>query len=105
MSEQEDKPLFYERVEYLGPNSKNDSRSSDKFYEITITQDEPGGKATFFYETRRWGKYGSKGQTKKITHWYEYAALRSAKQQIRKKRDKGYGDPIGGLTRLAQAAE
>ena len=102
MSDQEDNPIYYDRVEYLGPNSKNDSRSSDKFYEVTVVSQHTG---QLWKETRCWGKYGAKGQTKVITHHWEYNALWSAKEQIRKKRSKGYTDPIGGLTRLAQAAE
>jgi len=93
--------IFHERVEWLGRNFDNASGKSDKFYEITITWN--GGRT--YVETRRWGRFGSKGQTKILEHWSKYQALNSARSQLRKKRDKGYTDVVAPLTRLASAAD
>jgi len=99
MSEQT--TIFHKRLEWLGPNSDNASRKSDKFYEITITTN--GGRS--FVETRRWGRYGAKGQTKVVQHSYEWSAINSAEQQLAKKRDKGYTAPVAPLKRLASLAD
>jgi predicted DNA-binding WGR domain protein len=96
----EPQEILYDRVEWLGKNNKVKGNQSDKFYEITVVL-----QGTTFVETRRWGKYGAKGQTKVLEHYYEYSALQSARNQIKKKMKKGYTKPIGALTRLAQAAE
>lgn len=93
--------IFHERVEWLGRNYGNASGKSDKFYEITVAWN--GGYT--YVETRRWGRYGSKGQTKVLQHSGEYRALDSARSQLSKKRDKGYTDVVAPLTRLASAAE
>ena len=93
-------PVFYERVEYLGGNDKTKRGSSDKFYEITVEKD-----GQLYAETRKWGRYGADGTTKVIRHYSQAMAIASAKEQLRKKMKKGYTKPIGGLTRLAHAAD
>jgi len=108
MSDQE--PIFHQIVEYLGKNHDNASGKSDKFYEVTVT---PAGNPDFakvygmgnFVETRRWGKYGAKGQTKVVWHLSEWVALQSAKAQIKAKMSKGYTRPVNALTRLASIME
>lgn len=87
---------YHARVEWLGPNDANQSRKSDKFYEITVTQEGCAVK-----EIRRWGKWGTEGQTKVINHYSLWSAVESAKKQLKKKRKKGYRDPVDALTRLA----
>jgi predicted DNA-binding WGR domain protein len=98
MSEQ----IFHERLEWLGRNFENKSGKSDKFYEVTITVDADGGKYT---ETRRWGRFGTKGQTKRLTHYSRYQAVSSARTQLEKKRDKGYTSPVAPLKRLASLVD
>jgi predicted DNA-binding WGR domain protein len=97
----EQSPLFFERVEYLGANHDNHSGQSDKFYEIRVDTTNTGE----YVETRKWGKFGANGQTKAIRHYSAAMAIRSAKKQLKKKAKKGYTKPIGGLHRLATAAE
>lgn len=92
--------IFRERVEWLGKNHANQSGKSDKFYEIVVV--EQNGH---HIETRRWGKYGAKGQVKVLTHYSEYSALRSAEDQLKKKRAKGYTRCVDALTRLASVME
>lgn len=92
--------IFFERVEWLGPNEANTSRKSDKFYEVEVTV-----SGAQYVETRRWGRYGAKGQTKVVTHYYKESAVRSAKEQIRAKLDKGYTRPVAPLVRLASVAD
>lgn len=92
--------LFFERLEWLGSNHANKSGQSDKFYEITISKED--GR---FVETRRWGRFGAKGQTKVLRHWGEWSALDSARMQLRKKRKKGYTKPVAPLKRLASIME
>jgi predicted DNA-binding WGR domain protein len=97
----EEKTIFHERVEWLGRNHKNASGKSDKFYEITVLWN--GGHS--YVETRRWGRYGSKGQTKVLRHYGEWSALNSARSQLAKKRDKGYENVVAPLKRLASAMD
>lgn len=92
--------IFYERLEYLGRNDANQSRKSDKFYEVEVLWN--GGH---YIEVRRWGRYGTKGQTKEIRHWTEYLAIDSAMKQLGKKREKGYTDAVAPLRRLASTIE
>lgn len=95
-------PVYQDRVEWLGANFDNASMKSDKFYEIRVYA-FPNGRS--FYEERRWGKYGTKGQTKTIEHFTEWRAIESAKKQIKAKMKKGYTRPVNALTRLASALE
>jgi predicted DNA-binding WGR domain protein len=96
MSEQ--RTILHERLEWLGANFENKSGKSDKFYEITVTTN--GGR--LFTETRRWGKYGTKGgKPKVIEHYSEWSALDSAQTKLAKQRDKGYTKPVAPLKRLA----
>jgi predicted DNA-binding WGR domain protein len=97
----EGKTIFHERVEWLGRNNANASRKSDKFYEITITTNN----GAYCREIRRWGRYGTKGQTKLISHFSERSAINSARKQLNKKRDKGYTNVIAPLKRLASAMD
>lgn len=97
----EQKVLFDVTLEYLGKNDKNRSNKSDKFYQIVVTID---GYAQYI-QTRTWGKYGTKGQTKVLKFSEEWAACSSASKQLKKKRKKGYTDPVNALTRLATAAD
>jgi len=69
------------RLEYVGWNYKNTSGKSSKFYEATVS----GNTVTF-----RWGKIGSKGQSKTHTKGSGVTALVFAKAQIAKKMAKGY---------------
>lgn len=96
----EGKTIFHERVEWLGRNFDNKSNKSDKFYEITITTNGDS-----FIETRRWGRYGSKGQTKVLKHWSDYGAINSARSQLNKKREKGYTNVVAPLKRLASTMD
>ena len=98
----EQAPVFQDRVEWLGANYNNASMASDKFYEVRVYA-IPNGRT--FYEERRWGKYGAKGQTKTVEHFSEWRAVESAKKQIKSKLNKGYTRPINALTRLATAME
>lgn len=97
----QDQCNFHARVEWLGPNSKNQSRKSDKFYEVCVLQAGPYKHV----ERRRWGKWGAEGQTKEIEHFYQHRALESAQKQIKRKMKKGYRDPVDALTRLAHQVE
>jgi predicted DNA-binding WGR domain protein len=98
----EQEPLFHQRLEYLGANHDNQGGQSDKFYEIRVDPDRLRGG---YAETRKWGKFGANGQTKVIGHFSAAMAIRSAKNQLKKKAKKGYTKPIGALTRLATVAE
>lgn len=93
--------IFSERVEWLGSNHSNASGKSNKFYEVVVETDTQGR----FLEQRRWGKYGTRGQTSEIVHWNERQALASARAQIRAKLSKGYTRPVDALTRLAHQLE
>lgn len=92
--------IFQERVEWLGANHANASGKSDKFYEVTVTHEDGA-----FVETRRWGRFGAKGQTKAVRHYSEWQALNSARGQLSKKRDKGYTSPVAPLIRLAHVMD
>lgn len=96
----ETKEIYRDRVEWLGKNHANASGKSDKFYEVTVI-----AQNGHYIETRRWGKYGAKGQVKVVTHSWETYALRSAKEQIKKKRSKGYTRCVDALTRLASVMD
>ncbi len=98
----EQAPVFRDRVEWLGSNHANTCGTSDKFYEVRVYA-IPNGRS--FYEERRWGRYGTKGQTKTIEHFSEWRAMESAKKQIKAKEKKGYTRPVNALTRLATAME
>jgi len=73
---QKDQP-FRITLEYVGPNPKNRSRWSEKFWEV-LCRDPASG-----YVTVRWGKIGSNGQsqTKLWVH------IRS---RVQEKLDEGY---------------
>jgi len=96
-----DNAIFHERVEWLGRNYENKSSKSDKFYEITIESN--GGRT--YTETRRWGRWGTTGQTKEIPHRLLHRAISSARDQLSKKRDKGYTNVVAPLKRLASAMD
>jgi predicted DNA-binding WGR domain protein len=68
------------RYEYKGSNYKNQSGHSSKFWEITWEQVGHVGKIV-----TRWGKIGSKGQTK-----MQYGSLYKAKDMASAKSVKGY---------------
>jgi len=97
----EKKILLNERLEWLGANHANKSSRSDKFYQIEISWN--GGRV--YTETRRWGRYGTKGQSKVIEHHYEWSAFDSARSQLRKKAAKGYTKEVAPLQRLASVME
>ena len=92
--------VLHERLEWLGANHDNASGKSDKFYEVTVDHND-----LYFTETRRWGRFGAKGQTKVLQHYGEYSALESARKILAKKRDKGYTKPVAPLTRLASVLD
>ena len=94
--------IFNERLEMLAFNPKNKSGKSNKFYQIVV---EGRNDLSVYNETRRWGKYGTKGQVKIITHYGEWSALSSARSMIAKKKSKGYTKPIAALVRLATAMD
>ena len=94
-----DNAIFHERVEWLGHNPDTASCCSDKFYEITITE------RGFYVETRRWGRWGTTGQTKEIPHRLLHRAISSARDQLAKKRRKGYTNVVAPLKRLASAMD
>jgi len=75
LTEDED---YFRRLEYVGSNYKNQSGHSSKFWEIRWS----GGTIT-----TRWGKIGSKGQSK-TQSGSKYKAMNMAG----KKFDKGYVD-------------
>lgn len=94
--------IFHERLEYFGMNTKNTGGQSDKFYEVKVETDSQNNE---FIETRTWGRYGASGSQKVILHYARSMAIASARKQLAKKIKKGYTKPIGGLIRLATAAE
>jgi len=93
-------PVAHERLEWLGANHANKSSKSDKYYEITIHEE-----GNFYVETRRWGRFGAKGQTKVLTHYNKWSAFWSANEQLAKKRAKGYTRPVAPLVRLASVLD
>ena len=89
--------ILDERLEWLGVNHANQSGKSDKFYAVTLHQDSGGD----YIETRRWGRYGTKGQSKVLRHLFKFDAVRSASNILIKKRSAGYTRPVAALKRLA----
>jgi predicted DNA-binding WGR domain protein len=88
--------VYHKYLEFVGANADNASGKSNKFWEIAVIKQ--GGKFTV---VRRWGKYGTKGQTKDGESFYDkYTAKSHAKAHQRKKRDKGYTKEIDVITRL-----
>ena len=87
---------FFQRLEMLASNPNNKSGKSDKFYEVSVDG---------LIETRRWGRYGTDGQTRILPSCCAKHAIERAKKQIEAKRLKGYTDPVAPLTRLAHAIE
>lgn len=88
-------PAFHKYLEYLGPNVDNVSGKSNKFWEVAVFKRD--GRHVV---VTRWGKFGAKGQTKEKVHYGLYDAEASARQQARKKRDKGYTREVDVITRL-----
>ena len=88
-------PVYHKYLEYLGPNEDNVSGKSDKFWEVAVFR-VPGG----FDVITRWGKFGSKGQSKRSFTRSKYTAGDSAATQARKKRAKGYTREVDVITRM-----
>lgn len=79
------KPEFKMRLEYVGPNEKNISGRSSKFWECAVWR--INGVARL---VRRWGKIGTYGQTKRELHDDITAACREAVHLMKQKQKKGY---------------
>jgi len=56
-------PVYHKYLEYLGPNEDNVSGKSDKFWEVAVFR-----VRDWHVVITRWGKFGSKGQTKEKRH-------------------------------------
>jgi predicted DNA-binding WGR domain protein len=96
------------RVEWLGANHANKSGKSDKFYEITITPEteQQWGDGWWWRVVARYGKFGTKGQTKDYgIHHSQNTARYVARRILDKKLAKGYTEPVDALTRLARVME
>jgi predicted DNA-binding WGR domain protein len=95
------KPIFFERIEWFGPNDDNKGGKSDKFYEAEVRY---LGRCEFLL-IKRWGKTGTKGQTREKTFRFCRDAERAAQAVIAKKRAKGYTNPVSIVDRLASLVE
>ena len=88
--------IYHRYFEFVGPNAANASGKSNKFWEIAVLK--LNGKYTV---VRRWGKYGSKGQTKEESFGSDKWTATSHAQQVQaKKKDKGYTKEVDVITRL-----
>lgn len=88
--------VYHRYLEFVGPNADNASGKSDKFYEVAVVKRADGK----FVVVRRWGKYGTKGQTKEEVCSDKWAAKAKARDLKSKKRAKGYTKEIDVITRL-----
>ncbi len=92
-------PLAHVYLEYLGPNDKNASGQSNKYWECAVFVDK-STKDTSYLIVRRWGRYGSKGQTKVERDYSNRYAVELCHGYAREKRGKGYTKEIDVVTRL-----
>lgn len=94
-------PAYHVYLEYMGDNEKNLSGKSNKFWECIVVQSQGGGYIT----VRRWGRYGSKGQST-FRRFFRLGAARDfAREHAAKKRAKGYTREIDVVTRMGAVLE
>jgi len=79
------KPDWSCRLEYVGPNSDNQSGKSQKFWQVEVYDK---------VVVRRWGRIGTAGQTDRKVYRSYTLAMTEAEYQARKKHDKGYTRPV-----------
>jgi len=99
----EREPVFHKYLELVGPNPKNVSGKSDKFWEVAVFPRETrhGVTAHDVYDVvMRYGRHGAKGRVIADEGWTKDGAIRAAKVKAQKKRDKGYTKEIDAITRL-----
>ena len=73
--------------------------TNNKFYEVEAIATENGAKSVF-----RWGRIGTKGQSKEHFHYSFEAAKRVCQEQFEKKTGKGYRE-VSALEALASCGE
>lgn len=88
-------PDFKIRLEYVGPNEKNQSGTSRKFW-----QGEVWGRCF----VRRWGRLGTFGQTQRQDFATPELARSACFKMIDEKRKKGYTMEVGVLSLIGALA-
>ena len=73
--------------------------TNNKFYEVEAISTETGAKSIF-----RWGRIGTKGQSKEHFHYSFEAAKRNCEEQIQAKKKRGYRE-VSALEALASCGE
>jgi len=90
------KVVYHKYVEYVGDNAENESGKSDKFWEVCVFEGRHGRGVM----VRRWGKFGTNGQTNEKSFPSSYRARSKASDIYHQKRDKGYTKEVDIITRL-----